>query len=171
LKDPKLSELKACGISKLPLVSCLNCAMVWKPQYFQLSNEGRTIKVLNQDSTEDWTQDEEDQLPVPLPETYVKLFEMKDEDVPINEENYDTAFDLFGSEYVCRLLGAPLYEELPKDLECTKCNSEMMYIATITQDLGDPNLISVVDFQIGEMNIFYYICKKCLVIKTEIQST
>jgi hypothetical protein len=171
LKDPRLSRLKADGISMLPLVSCLNCAMVWEPQYFQLSNEGRTTQVLSQDNTEDWALDEEDQLPVPLPETNVKLIEMKDEDVPINEDNYGAAFDLFGSEYVCRLLGAPLYEEVPNDLECRRCNNEMIYVATITQDHGDPELISVVDFQFGEMNIYYYLCKKCLVIKTEIQST
>lgn len=171
LKDERLSEIKAEELNILPFVSCLNCAMVWESQYFQLSNGGISIHVLSQENTEDWIQDEEDKLPVPLPITNVKLIEMKNEDIPTNEEDYDTAFDLFGSEYLCRFLGAPLYGEVPEDLGCPICEKEMKYIATITQDLGERELISVVDFQLGEMNIYYYLCKDCLVIKTEIQGT
>ncbi len=40
---------------------------------------------------------------------------MKNEDIPTDEDSYWEAFDLFGSEYVCRLLGVPLYDDLPKD--------------------------------------------------------
>ena len=171
LKDERLSEIQAEGLNVLPLVSCLNCSMVWEPQYFQLRNGGKSIQIINQENTEDWVQDEEDRLPVPLPKTNVKLIEMKVEDIPTNEDNYDTAFDLFGSEYLCRFLGAPLYDEVPEDLDCPICNQEMKYIATITQDLGEQELISVVDFQLGEMNIFYHFCKDCLVVKTQIQGT
>lgn len=39
---------------------------------------------------------------------------MKNEDIPTDEDSYWEAFDLFGSEYVCRLLGVPLYDDLPK---------------------------------------------------------
>src|SRR3954471_14811458 len=77
LKDERLSEIKAEGLNVLPLVSCLNCSMVWEPQYFQLSNGGKSIQVISQENTEDWVQDEEDKLPVPLPRTNVKLIEMK----------------------------------------------------------------------------------------------
>lgn len=145
--------------------------MVWEPQYFQLSNGGKSIRVFSQENTEEWIQDEEDKLPVPLPKTNVKLIELKFEDIPTNEKNYDTAFDLFGSEYLCRFLGAPLYDEVPEDLECPICTKEMKYLATITQDTGERDLISVVDFQLGEMNIYYYLCKDCSIIKTEIQGT
>lgn len=78
---------------------------------------------------------------------------------------------MFGSECVCRLLGAPLYEDLPEDLVCPTCSKEMNYIATITQDIKERELISVVDFLFGEMHIYYDICKDCSVMKTEIQST
>ena len=47
---------------------------------------------------------------------------------------------------------------------------EMKYVATITQDIEERGLISVVDFQFGEMNIYYYLCIDCLIIKTEIQN-
>lgn len=145
--------------------------MVWEPQYFKLSDGGTSIQLISQENTDDWIQDEEDKLPVPLPRTNVKLIEMKVEDIPTNEENYDAAFDLFGSEYLCRLMGAPLYDEVPEDLDCPFCNKEMMYIATITQDLGEQELISVVDFQLGEINIYYYLCKDCSVLKTQTQGT
>ncbi|MGE6401325.1 hypothetical protein [Bacillus cereus] len=171
LKDERLAKFKSGELNVLPLVSCLNCAMVWEPQYFQLSNGGKTVQIIKQDNTEDWVMEDEYKLPVHLPKTNVKLTNMKNEDIPTDEDSYWEAFDLFGSEYVCRLLGAPLYEDLPEDLACPSCSEAMMYVATITQDLEKRELISVVDFQFGEMNIYYYLCKECSVMKTEIQST
>ena len=41
----------------------------------------------------------------------------------------------------------------------------MKYVATITQDIEERGLISVVNFQFGEMNIYYYLCIDCLIIK------
>lgn len=90
--------------------------------------------------------EEEYKLPVLLPKTTVKLINMKNEDIPTDEDSYWEAFDLFGSEYVCRLLGVPLYDNLPKDLACPTCAKEMKYVATITQDIEERGLISVVDF-------------------------
>lgn len=48
---------------------------------------------------------------------------------------------------------------------------EEQYVATITQDIEERELISVVDFQFGEMNIYFYLCQDCSVMKTEIQGT
>lgn len=169
LKDERLFEIKAKELMILLLFSCLNCSMVWETQYFRLSNRGKSIQIISQENTEDWIQDEEDRLPVPLPSINVKLNKMKIEDIPINEGYYDPAFDLFGSEYLCRFLGVPLYDEIPEDSECPICNQEMKYIATITQDLGNRELISIVDFQLGEMNIIFHLCNECLVLKTQIQ--
>ncbi|PHA35837.1 hypothetical protein [Bacillus wiedmannii] len=171
LKDERIAELKSSELDILPLISCLNCAMVWEPQYFQLSDGGKIIQIIQQQNTEEWIMEEEYKLPVSLPKTTVKLINMKNDDIPIDEDSYWEAFDLFGSEYVCRLLGAPLYNDFPKDLTCPCCSKEMKYVATITQDIEELGLISVVDFQFGEMNIYYYLCKDCSIIKTEIQST
>ncbi|PEC22321.1 hypothetical protein COM96_10845 [Bacillus cereus] len=96
---------------------------------------------------------------------------MKNEDIPTDEDSYWEAFDLFGSEYVCRLLGAPLYGDIPEDLAYPNCSKEMKYVATITQDIEERELVSVVDFQFGEMHIYFYICKDCSIMKTEIQNT
>ncbi|AKR35909.1 MULTISPECIES: hypothetical protein [Bacillus] len=171
LKDGRLAELKSNELNILPFVSCLNCAMVWEPQYFQLSDGGKTVQIIQQQNTEEWIMEEEYKLPVLLPKTTVKLINMKNEDIPTDEDSYWEAFNLFGSEYVCRLLGVPLYDDLPKDLACPTCAKEMKYVATITQDIEERGLISVVDFQFGEMNIYYYLCIDCLIIKTEIQNT
>lgn len=171
LKDGRLAELKSNELNILPFVSCLNCAMVWEPQYFQLSDGGKTVQIIQQQNTEEWIMEEEYKLPVLLPKTTVKLINMKNEDIPTDEESYWEAFDLFGSEYVCRLLGIPLYDDLPKDLACPTCAKEMKYVATITQDIEERGLISVVNFQFGEMNIYYYLCIDCSIIKTEIQNT
>ncbi|MFB5248863.1 hypothetical protein ACE38F_00330 [Bacillus mycoides] len=171
LKDEKLAELKNDELIVLPFISCLNCAMVWEPQYFQLSNGGKTVQIIKQDNTEEWIMEAEYKLPVNLPKTNVKLTNMKNEDIPTDEDSYWEAFDLFGSEYVCRLLGAPLYDDVPEDLGCPTCSKEMKYVAAITQNLEERELISVVDFQFGEMNIYYYVCKDCSVMKTEIQGT
>lgn len=171
LKDGRLAELKSNELNILPFVSCLNCAMVWEPQYFQLSDGGKAVQIIQQQNTEEWIMEEEYKLPVLLPKTTVKLINMKNEDIPTDEDSYWEAFNLFGSEYVCRLLGVPLYDDLPKDLACPTCAKEMKYVATITQDIEERGLISVVDFQFGEMNIYYYLCIDCLIIKTEIQNT
>lgn len=171
LKDGRLAELKSNELNILPFVSCLNCAMVWEPQYFQLSDGGKTVQIIQQQNTEEWIMEEEYKLPVLLPKTTVKLINMKNEDIPTDEDSYWEAFNLFGSEYVCRLLDVPLYDDLPKDLACPTCAKEMKYVATITQDIEERGLISVVDFQFGEMNIYYYLCIDCLIIKTEIQNT
>ena len=171
LKDGRLAELKSNELNILPFVSCLNCAMVWEPQYFQLSDGGKTVQIIQQQNIEEWIMEEEYKLPVLLPKTTVKLINMKNEDIPTDEDSYWEAFDLFGSEYVCRLLGVPLYDDLPKDLACPTCAKEMKYVATITQDIEERGLISVVNFQFGEMNIYYYLCIDCLIIKTEIQNT
>ncbi|GAB6549317.1 hypothetical protein ACQVSN_09405 [Bacillus mobilis] len=171
LKDERIAELKSSELDILPLVSCLNCAMVWGPQYFQLSDGGKTVQMIRQGNSEEWIMEEEDNLPVALPKTAVMLINMENGDIPTDEDSYWEAFDLFGSEYVCRLLGAPLYGDLPEDLACPTCSKEMKYVATITQDIEECELISVVDFQFGEMNIYFYLCKDCSIIKTEMQST
>ncbi|GAB6421738.1 hypothetical protein bcgnr5390_04550 [Bacillus luti] len=171
LKDERIAELKSSELDILPLVSCLNCALVWEPQYFQLSDGGKTVQIIRQGNIEEWVMEEEDKLPVSLPKTTVKLINMKNEDIPTDEDSYWEAFDLFGSEYVCRLLGAPLYNDLPEDLACPSCSKEMKYVATISQDIRKRELISAVDFQFGEMHVYFYLCKDCSVMKTEIQGT
>ncbi|MCI4060390.1 hypothetical protein MMK25_32325, partial [Bacillus cereus] len=71
LKDERLSELKSSELNILPFVSCLNCAMVWEPHYFQLSDGGKTVQIIQQHNTEEWIMAEEYKLPVLLPKTTI----------------------------------------------------------------------------------------------------
>ena len=59
-----LLNLKMMNLMYYHSVSCLNCAMVWEPQYFQLSNGGKTVQIIKQDNTEDWIMEDEYKLPV-----------------------------------------------------------------------------------------------------------
>ncbi len=170
LKDDRLSELRTSKLEELPLISCLNCSTVWEPQLFQLNPTTKNVTVLSQNDKEKWIQDEEDKIPVPLPYTKFKLINMLGEDIPVNEDAYYDAFDLFGQEYICRVLGAPLYVENPNDISCPTCNHDMQYVSSITHDF-EVDLVSVVDLFLGEMIIYFYFCKECLTLKTEVQGT
>lgn len=171
LKDDRLTELRTSKLEELPLISCLNCSTLWEPQLFQLNPSTKNITILIQNVREEWIQDEEDKIPVPLSNTKFKLIDMSEEDIPVNEDAYYNAFDLFGQEYVCRVLGAPLYVEKPNDISCPTCNYDMKYVLSVTQDFNARDLVSVVDFFLGEIIIYFYFCKECLTVKTEVQGT
>lgn len=172
LNDPKLKDIKVNGLDELPLVSCLNCSTVWEPQVLKIDVSNKKVEILNSIDTQKWKQDEELRILSPLPEVKVKLVEMDDEDIPTSSDLYYNIIDSFGEEYICRLLGAPLYIQAPIDRECPVCKKEMQYIATIgSQSYNVENIIDGVDFFIGEMNLYYLLCKECMVIKTECQGT
>ena len=172
-KNWQLSELRTENLNEIPLVSCLNCSTYWEPQVYKLDIQNKEVKVLVQNDTQDWMQDEEDRIPSPLPSVGVVLEEMKEEDVPVDRNYYNKAFDLIGSEYICRILGAPLYAQNPLDRECPICKKEMFYIATIAgENYGQSgNLINGVDFVLGEVFLYFLFCKDCLLVKTESQGT
>lgn len=170
LKDDRLSELRTSKLEELPLTSCLNCSTLWEPQLFQLNPTTKSVTVLIQNDKEKWIQDEEGKITVPLPYAKFKLIDMLEEDIPVNEDAYYDAFDLFGQEYICRVLGAPLYVNKPNDISCPICNHDMQYVSSITHDF-EVDLVSVVDLFLGEMIIYFYFCKECLTLKTEIQGT
>ncbi|WP_276918285.1 hypothetical protein [Aneurinibacillus aneurinilyticus] len=131
------------------------------------------IIIISQNDLHNWQANEEDKIPIPLPKSDVKLIDMLKDDVPVDDESYESAFEFFGDEYVCRLLGAPLYANGPIDRECPCCLKEMLYVSTITgENYGNErNTISTVDFVIGESFIYFLFCKNCLILKTEVQST
>lgn len=172
LNDPKLKDLKINDINELPLISCLNCSTVWEPQVFKINAKSKEVEILNKRDTQKWTQDGDNKIPSPLPEVNVKLIEMIDEDIPTNSDLYYSILDSFGEEYICRLLGAPLYIQSPINRECPICKKEMQYIATIgSQSYDVESVIDGVDFFIGEMSLYYLLCKECMIIKTECQGT
>ena len=173
LEDPRLESIKVEGLNELPLVSCLNCSKSWDTQVFKLNSENKSIEMMRQDDIENWVQDEEDKIQVPLPSIKMSLKEMLQNDIPTDNDKYEEAMELFGTEYLCRILGAPLYAQEPLNRECTICGKEMMYIATVSgeSDYNSFNIIKEVDFTIGEMYLYFMMCKECLSIKIECQGT
>lgn len=173
LEDPKLNDINIEGITEIPLVSCLNCSTSWDTQVFKLNPQNKSIEIISQDDIENWTQDDEDKIPYPLPNIKMSLKEMTQDDIPIDIIKYENAIELFGTEYLCRILGAPLYAQEPLNRECPGCKKEMNYIATVSGEsyYNSFNLIKEVDFTIGEMYLYFTICKECLTIKVECQGT
>lgn len=172
LKDPYLKDIRKDGLNELPLISCLNCSTAWEPQVFKLDINKKEIEILSSEDFQKWIQGSENKICSPLPEVKVKLVKMEDKDIPTSSDLYYNIFDLFGEEHICRLLGAPLYAQTPIDRECPICKKEMKYIAMIgSQSYNTENVIDGVDFFIGEMNLYYLLCKECMIIKTECQGT
>lgn len=145
--------------------------MIWGP--YTGDPDHQKIGLLNQEDEQHWIQDSELRLPIPLPTLRMNLEQMTEEDIPFDEKHYDSAFERFGTEYVCRLLGAPLYAVDPVDRECPCCKKEMLYVSTVTEEsyIHKRKLIPVVDFLLGETFIYFLFCKDCLVVKTEMQGT
>ncbi len=173
LSDPRLAILHTEGLADLPLVSCVNCSAYWEPQVFQLDLQDKAVKVIAQNDTQDFAQDPEDRLPSPLPLVPAGLTELKPEDIPGDRESYNQAWGLFGSEYIARLLGPPLYSQNPPDRECPLCKKEMTYVGMITSENYDESgkLIPGVPFLLGEISLYFLFCKDCLILKTEAQGT
>ncbi|WP_242476041.1 hypothetical protein [Bacillus cereus group sp. N12] len=114
-----------------------------------------------------------DKIPVPLPKYDMKLINMESYDTPCNDEEYEKAIDSIGTDYICRLLGAPLYIDDSIEAKCPCCSKSMKYVAMVAgEDYGhEGELVGGVSFQIGESYLYFYLCKECLIIQTSMQST
>ncbi|TCM87922.1 hypothetical protein EV294_1162 [Paenibacillus sp. BK033] len=173
LTDPRLNGHYKVKLESLPLVTCLNCSGYWAPQVFQLDPIANAITIVKQTDVEHWIMEDEDKLPVPLPLSNVKLIPLTKKDILLDDLDNDESFTLFGSEYICRLLGPPLFATDKIQKRCSSCSKEMQYIATVcSEDYDSEGLIHEgFSFHIGESFIFFYLCTDCLRLETEMQST
>ncbi|GKU77647.1 rRNA methylase [Paenibacillus sp. L3-i20] len=173
LNDNKLSTLSNDQLDSIPMVSCLNCSSYWSTQVFKIEPRTREIIILKQNDKDNWLSDEEDRLPYPLPFTKVKLEELYETDTPTGEWDSDKAFEDFGSEYICRILGEPLFATEPIQKKCYSCNEDIEYIATIcSEDFDSEGLVHEgFSFNFGESFLYFYFCKFCSLLQTEMQST
>lgn len=174
LNDPWLKEIRGRdSLFEMPLISCLNCSTCWEPQVFSLDSKAKKIVIISDMDTQKWKQEDNCSILSPLTEVKVMLQVMDIGDIPIDTGHYHSAMERYGRDYICRLLGAPLYEQNPIDRECPRCKREMKYIAAITsQPYGETGkVIEGVDFFIGEMTLYFMFCEDCMYIKTECQGT
>ncbi|WP_446786227.1 rRNA methylase [Paenibacillus sp. M.A.Huq-81] len=142
-------------------------------QVFKLDTASNTVTIVKQFDKEHWILEEEDRFPYPLPLSTMTLQELKNFDTPINENDNDRAFAAFGSEYVCRILGNPLFALKTIDKKCECCSQEMKYLATIcSEDYDSTSLIHEnFSFFFGESYIYFHFCSSCDLLETESQST
>ncbi len=152
--------------AELPLVSCLNCSLMWEPQLFKIDYNNKEVHILSDDNKYKWIADEEFRIPVPLTPKRMKLVDLDKEDNPLTETMYYNSYEKFGNSYLARVLGAPLYAQNPIDYECPICHQKMDYIASIcATDSND--IFDSYDFVIGDFVIYFLYCENCCVIKTE----
>ncbi|PLR77515.1 rRNA methylase [Bacillus sp. V3-13] len=172
LRDDRLLELKSKTLGKLPLISCLNCSSYWEPQEFRIDPIDKSLSIIKQLDEQHWIAEEQDRLEFPLPFSEMKLVDLKSIDCPSDEDS-DAAFAVFGTEYVCRILGSPLYSTQTIVKTCSHCNRKMEYIATIcSEDYDSQGLVHEgFSFNFGESFIYFYLCKSCNILATEMQST
>ncbi|MCU4922334.1 hypothetical protein OCF68_16220 [Bacillus cereus] len=173
LNDLRLEELKTTELRELPLINCLNCSLYEDIQNFKINIMERSIHTITQSEMFDWKYELIDKIPVPLPKYDMKLVTMENYDVPYDEDENDQAFDAMGRDYICRILGAPLYIEDSIEATCPCCSKSMSYVAMLTgEDYGNEGgLTGGITFQIGESFLYFYLCKECLIIQTSMQST
>ncbi|MEK0317034.1 rRNA methylase [Cohnella sp. 56] len=173
LNDIRLDKLSNKSLGSIPLVSCLNCSSYWSIQVFKVEPQTRTITILQQTDEESWIAEDEDRLPYPLPFSNMRLEELHESDIPSKGDDTDTAFEDFGSEYVCRILGEPLFATESIQNKCYLCNEDTEYIATIcSEDYNSEGLVHEgFTFNFGESFLYFYFCKSCNILQTEMQST
>lgn len=152
--------------SELPLVSCLNCSLMWKPQIFKINERKKEIIVVSDDNAYGWVQDNENKISVPLPQKQMKLIPLLNEENPLTEELYYSNYEKFGDNYLARILGAPLYAQSPVDYECPLCHKRMCYIASVSARYSNIIFHSF-DFDIGEFVLYFLLCTDCSVMKVE----
>jgi hypothetical protein len=171
LKDKRLEELGSGDLNSIPLVSCLNCSSFWSPQIFWIDANKKEISLIEQSDEEKWVANIEDRLPYPLPFSEMKLVELQDTDVQ-GDDDSDPAFEAFGSEYICRILGNPLFATEYIHKECAYCNEELLYVATIcSEDYYSKGLVhETFSFNFGESFLYFYLCRNCSTVETEMQS-
>ncbi|GEM_PF-846789 len=173
LNDERLSSLRVRNLTEIPLISCLNCSTSWDTQLYKLNIENKSIEMIFQNDKQNYISDEEYKIPSPMHKTSMVLTSLQKRDIPSDDRSYYKAFEPFGTEYIARVLGVPLYAVNPLDRECPLCNKEMSYVATIGSADYDNStkLLDSNDFFIGEMFLYFLFCKDCLCVKVECQGT
>jgi len=174
LRDPRFNvvEIDKGQKNELPLISCLNCSSSWERQLYKLEYNKKAISVLENKDTQHWVQDDEDKIHVPLPKYDVMLVKLESNENPVDKKLYYEITNSIGSDYICRILGAPVLMQSPIDIECPVCKNDMIYISGIySQHYSHENMFPDVEFFLGEMSLYYHLCTNCHIMKVECQGT
>lgn len=167
INDPKISFLSK-KIKCLPLIACLNCSESWNRFYYRIDNK-LIISELTVNDTQHWIQEDDLKITVSLPKIDLTLEEIPLSDNPITKEKYDSAIDTAGTKSICYVSGAPIYLQNPINYECPVCKRRMNYVATVFSDVSGNLKDYDIDFDLGEMFLYYCFCDNCDLVVCETQ--
>lgn len=171
MTDPRLSRLDG-EINALPLFSYINSDRWDERQDYRLKSDSSTV-VEYACTSKGFVQEEEDRLPVPLPETPLRLVEMDIADYPLDEDSYWRCTDEFlgGGKFI-RVLGKPLWLQHPEEVVCS-CGEEEEFVAAIGNESSDgPHLLLKEEpFFIGEGVLYFFYCRNCKLVSVISQGT
>lgn len=162
LEDPRLEMFRNPTAGRIPMISCLNCSASWWRQGYVISNN--RIEWDYQDVEEAEVMTEEDYIVTPLPVVDMKLEEYDDSDV-------DRFWEEFGSKFLCKVGGDPIWAGEEVELKCPNCGKEMEFVAMIGGEYPGKakSVLPQVSFGIGT-NVYYYaICPECGEITVDCQ--
>jgi hypothetical protein len=164
LTDPRLVNLTAESIDALPLCSYINCDAWLSTQLFQIDPESKIVTLVSCQIDSPYQLENEDKFLSPLPERYITLRPMRDDEIPANEILYWKACDSFlgGSAFI-RVGGPPVWLQNVEVHKCT-CGLPMDYVCGIGYENYDKpaGFVPNKAFFIGEAGLYFFLCKTCL---------
>lgn len=173
LSDDRLASLRLDGsqLQEIPLCGHLNSAEL-SEQVYQIEAANRTAQFVT-DSPLQADAEASSLLPVPLPERRIHLVPMEDCHLPVEENAYWHACDSFvGGDSFIRILGPPVWLQHSETARCT-CGRNMNYVASIGYERYDSpaGFLAKAAFFVGEMAMYFFLCKHCVRIQVLKQST
>jgi len=173
LSDDRLTSLRSGGsrAQEIPLCGHLNCAEL-SVQAYQIEAVSRTVQFVT-DSPSQTDAGGSLLFPVPLPERRIRLVPMENCHLPVDADTYWQACDSFvGGGSFIRILGPPVWLQHSETEQC-RCGRNMDYVASIGYERYDApaGFLDKAAFFIGEVAMYFFLCKECMRIHVLSQST
>jgi hypothetical protein len=172
LTDPRLAHLDA-ELKAIPLFSYINSDCWVERQDYKLNVHNSSVGEYAWQNATAYVQEEEDRIPVPLPETPLRLVEMEFADYALDEDSYWRCTDEFigGGKFI-RVLGKPLWLENAEAVVCG-CGKEEEFVACIGYENWDGpyRVLKNQAFFIGEGALYFFYCRNCKLVSVISQST
>lgn len=173
LSDPRFSSLATRHRCELPVCSYINSNLWVGEQVYRFDEKSKTVWLVHKASGECYMLPTDDRFPTPLPETKIALRELKQAELPLDEDSYWRNTDeLLGGSAIFRVMGTPLWLDTPQEVKCS-CGRHMTHLASIGYENwnGPFHFLGQVPFFIGEAALYAFACPQCPELKVISQST
>lgn len=174
LSDPRLKELRACGLSELPLCSNLNAGGWENSQKYRINPDKKEIVVIdNSNNGLHGEEPDDNMLPNPLPSLPVKLEGLLPDEYPIDESHYWRCCDEFlGGNTYFRILGKPIWLQSPQWPQ-SDSGDMMSFVMCMGYESWDGPFHYLDDrpLFIGEGALYFFFCNSSLTVTVISQSS